>query len=695
MADDLRVRGIIELLLKGKGGKDASRQLDQTAKDADRATKSIGRAEKAAQSFGRALTTYLGAAVITGFVKRSIGEFAAYERALGSLGSTFRDLGVDVDSNTEKVKKFAEALQVNTGIAAQDTIAQFNAMVGIVGDVEGALTLITTAAGAAESTTLDFSTASLALTNILQGRMSDALKQLHVSQNKTTGDLKSQDEALKEVIEKYAKLAGTQTDAAASLGTLSGEWNQFKLDIGEVGAYILPPIVSTFRNLLKLFHSLGPMALYAGETIIGVFRGLKNAIGDFSLRKLFTGDFSGLSADLSKAFNEGLASVNYQVRGAADEFNAIWSDTAAEAGKVTAEGMQAALEAASAAAKREAAKEAEKERERLRKEAEQRAEFQRNADEALLRQRLQMTEEGSAERLYAELELLDRAHAQAIENAQKINAGTDAIDETFRLAKLEKERAYQVALGELEAEEAAKRNEADYKAFVEHLKAKIDAAAANSQERLDAQIKLLEIERNHELDNVELTEQARFSIIRAYALKIEAVRQNAAEQTAALKRRLASEDLQLQREAAHQAIALNSQFFGENKAFQYAVTIVNTAAAAMAAYARTGSPWAAAAAIAAGAVQLAVIASTNIGSGRGATAGSLAQGIPGLVADNQELNGPNQHDASRSERMFDSGGRAAGTYVFNGPNIISDSQMRRFMRKAREAERRDQMRLQR
>ncbi|UCC72902.1 MAG: hypothetical protein JSV86_21575 [Gemmatimonadota bacterium] len=691
MADDLKIRAEIQVLLKDNAAaiKRANELLKQMDKNADKAGRSLDRAEKAAGNFGKTLTRYLGAAVLTRFVQQSILGFAQFERQLNSLSREIQKLGIDSRSAIPEVRRLFEELE-KLGIASQDSARAFQKLLGITENYEASLVLLRTAAGAAADGQVEFNNAIAALGSIIQGEVLEPGKSLNLAVKDLNGNTKTGTEIISDAIDKYAGLAKAQQDTQAEIDKLVGGWNEFKLAVGE-GLSSLVGLVGGLGNITNAFKSLGPIVLKTGYEIVGVLRGLQFAIASFDIRKLFTGDFSGIGDDLRSGFEAGLITVKNQVQAATEELDSIWFDAGGRSGDSFAKGVEAAQEIVGRADETRAREKAEKDRLRAEEEERQRAEFALKATESRLRAELALTEEGSEERLKIELEILELAKKRALENAEEIGAGEAEIREAFRLAELKLVADHEEAKGNIAAAALQARAESEFNAFVGRLQAEIAALDEADQLKLQKQLEFLDLQRAQELGGKELTEQQVADIEDKYRLLREEREAEHAERLKAISDSVAQANQQNAIESARVAIAAGRAFFGESKALAYAETIINTAAAAMRAY-RQGGWWAAALAIATGAVQLATIRNTDIGGGSEPSISGSIPTAPGTDARRPDLNETQGWRADQPQGRTTTSGN---TYVFQGPNIVNDSDMRRFMRKAREVERRDQARRQR
>lgn len=125
-------------------------------KSAGAALKSFGNSAKRIGALFAKTFLAAGAAIV-GFAAKALSAYAKQEAAERSMASAFRAYGEEVENNTEKVKAFASAIQDETGVADEQTIATAAQlkMLGVATDQLEAATKATIAlksAGMAEAT---------------------------------------------------------------------------------------------------------------------------------------------------------------------------------------------------------------------------------------------------------------------------------------------------------------------------------------------------------------------------------------------------------------------------------------------------------------------------------------------------------------------------------------------------------------
>lgn len=707
MSDDLKVRGIVELILKGSGGKQARQQLDDVAESGTRAKRSLSGLDSVATKAAGAIGGLFALEKLRQIAVTSLRDFAAYERQLGGIATQLEQVGLDAESAMPRVRDFLEELEGLTGIARQDAAKPLQQFIALTGDLEVAMLAVRTAAGAGESGMVEFSNTANALASLLQGETAEAAKTLGVAVTDAAGRTKTAGEVWLEATDRFGEMAGTADDTEAALGRFGARWNAIKQGIGEflsVGAKALDAFWIQqrirVRTLIASMDDLGD-----------VFR----AFGTIDLGKLLRGDFSGATQGLRDAIakaKEGITQDWAQIQ---------WEEFGGDAGEALSKGLEEARAKgaeqadrreqanADAKAERDAQREAERlarEQQRLADESARRAAFELSADEALIRQKLQLAEEGTRERLNLELKALDLAKQRAIAQAEELGASTKAIRDAFRLAEEAAVDDFWERQHE-KLEDATKRATAILlESYEEDLQAQLEAAEEGSQEKLDAQLKLLEAQRDQELAAVESTSAEAAAIRIKYEKKIERATAENAKARIAIARLEASQKRELALSIAADVVGSLDTIFGENKAFAIAQAIISTLVAVNRALEIYGpTPWGYAAAAAAalkGFATVRQIQSTQKGGGATSAAGgagggvavSGAQAAAALPSGSQGSAAP---VAAQPASPATSSGQASPQaaqevhYHVHG-EVVDGRALKRFMRRARQAEREDRAR---
>ena len=643
--EDLLIRAVLELKARSAKLQEGIDGLKKTKKSADAAATSLKKGEKAAKSFGGSLARIFGGALLVRFVGQSVVAFGEWERQLRTTAAEAERLGLDVKETQRRVEELTIAIEKQTGILRRDTIGVYNKFLGLTGDVEQATVLLRAAVGAEEAGFKDLTTAANLLGSILQGEVIEPSKSLGLAFDQAKTSAEQQADVLEQALDKFLNLSGGIDDTKGALDQLSAGWAEFKLALGE-GLAETVKFVGGFSNITTVFKSLGPIAVKTFNQVVGGLRGLTLAFSTFNIRKLLTGDFEGMADDIAAAFAAGMETVKFEIEGAQDELDDLWSQSAGDRVQTEKAAQEAIGGLLSEAATRQRTAKEKADKEAADKAAEKRLEFERDMQDRLLRVQIEAAAEGSEERLALELEMLDRLHERALEEAERRNADVALVDELFREMR---EQAT------IDQEDEARDKRRDL--FKERFK---DAKKEATEEiKLDAK-----------------KEAAKLKIAKA-----------AAEQ----KRDMAFA-------IANQAIALGRELFGENKLIAIAQAVINTAEGVTRALADPGGPAgiALAALVAAtGAAQIATIASTDIGS-RGASGAGVSFGTAAaasIPSGSREGDPSTPFQALPQQQQERQAEGALGLVVnFNGNNIIDDASLRRFARRIDRARARDQSR---
>jgi len=687
--EDLRIRAQIDILLKDSGAaiKKADKLLKEMDKDAAKAAKSLDRAEKSAGKLGSTLTRFLGAAVIARFVQQSITAFADWERQLSSTGSEARNLGLDVDDTVGRVKAMTAAIEEQTGILRQDTTPIFNKFLGLTGDVEQATILLNAAVGAQEKQYKDVATAANLLGGILQGEVIEPAKSLGLAFDQTKDSAEQQAEVLDQALDKFLDYGDAADDARGSLDSMAASTNKVRISVGEALAPAIGRLSDFFAGfIIVLQKAWAGIGTFVSAGIQG-FTSLGRVI-TAAWDAIRTGGAGGTFTTLRETAEKELALIGD-----------IFADGAAEQKRISGEAekavtltVQQQLDARQKLRDAAAARSAKKAEERLAKElakaAEEeakKADFALKAKESQLRAELALTEEGSRERLAKELEILALLKERALKSAEEIKSGEAELNEAFRLAEQKLRADHNAQL----IEDAAERNrviaEAEFEATLGLLDALMDARDIAGQDTLELEIKSLKAQRDKELSEYEGTWIGKWKIAIKWAQIISNAEKDIAAGRLEFQKAADAAELDSKFALASASVQLGQAVFGESKAAAYAIAVINIARQITA---HLGNWYQVAAIAAAGAVQLATISQTNIGS---ASAPSLGGSIP----TQQSTSGPANGVVTEDQQQEGTTQAAGAPIIIQGPNIISDSSMRRFVRAADRARRQDQARRQR
>ena len=253
MADynhDVKIQ--IEAFLKDVGLTDAKKRLDDLSTSTQKASTEFKKAEATASSFGQVLVGALAAGAITAFVKSSVVEFAKFDRALSITGMRLRQMGLNAEEATPKIRAMLQEIQDAGGPVITETLPAFNRFIGITKDVEAALAATSLAADIAEAKQIDLGTAAQSVAAILQGRYKQAATQLDISLVKLNGEIKTSEEVLSDAIAQYNGTTKATDDAQDSVDKFSNKWAEFKLRLGEMAA----PLLGVVNGILNIATAL-------------------------------------------------------------------------------------------------------------------------------------------------------------------------------------------------------------------------------------------------------------------------------------------------------------------------------------------------------------------------------------------------------------------------------------------------------
>lgn len=719
-----KIQGLVEVILKGDGAKDGRNQVVDFEKEADRlgrrlrtqASPEMARFRQRTQQAGRGLDTargkaskfggvlgalrgqllaVFGGAALGSLIRSSVSDFAAYERQLTGIATQLDNVGISSTKALPGVRQFLEALEQATGIARQNSATELQRFIGITGDLNAAMVLTKTAAGVAESGLKDFGSAATLLGSLMQGEVIEPAKSLGIAVRDSSGALKGQEQILDEVIDRYFEMAGSQEDTQSTLGKLSGDWNDFKVSLGE-GFAQLVNLIGGFRNITRVIKSLGPIAVKTGLQIVGFLRGAQRAQISFiaNFKKALTGDFSGLFEGAREAFDQGFDTVKDQIKGAEDELDAIWFEMGVSNAQAEEDGKEKLRKIARAKARELAAKEAADLAEKAEQERVRREEREIQAEIRLLNTKANLHKRGSAERLKIEQEILRKTRDFALRNVEETSREAQLIWMQFdeAMAALEDEK------GELELERAERiaRRVAEIRQEIieEQIQWELERAREGSEEQQELEIALLEARRDFELQHTEATEAEKAAIREKWANRITRADQDAVKSRIKWAELEAEQKVDAALQAASAVVGALQGLFGESKGFAIAQAIIDTAAAVNRTLASLPYPANVIAAIGVGVQGLAnvrKIQSTEPGTAGAASFGSgsiSTGGVASLAAPSATIPVLPSLDNERGR----SGERRVVNNNFNGPLITDRRTYQLLARKLRQAERSDRSR---
>lgn len=695
---DTRIKAILELLLKGKGWKDGKKSLEATGKAADKTATKLKKADKAGAGFGRTIATYLGGAVLARFVKDSVLAFASLERRLNSLRFAMKNLGLDADRDLPKVVESLTAMEQAGGPLIQETIPAFQKFVGVLKDTGAALAATRLAADLSEAGLGNVETNAQRLSNLLQGRATEAAIAFGLELKDINGITKTQVQLLDELADLYGGFGSKVSDTETQTAKLASTWNQLKLNIGK-------PFAQAAKWAADALGWIVTQAKLAGNSIgtlvsaaVQGFTGVGNVIrAAFDFKKLVD---QGPGAYLKTLTETAKREMQIQADILADgikESIRIRRKGGEDQATAEAEGWEKVREVARAKEREQAFKAAQKQAEADRKQAikdaEARAAFDENIRDEILRAELEATEDGSQARLDAELVMLERLREQALDEAKTKGADVAMVNLLFDQMEQQRRNEFADERDEAEAERARDLAERLKSIDDEARQTEIDVFAEDQAQRLEMQLEALEDERQQVLENKELTTDELLALDRLYALKKLKIEKDLVAATKVLDEQVKQNKQDMAFAIANQAIALGTALFGHSKALAAAETVLRTAMGVMSALALYPPNLPLAGLIAAtGAVQLATIMGANLGGGGGGGTAGLSGGAGNVVPYNepgQAAPGPDRRDRDQQ------GGsqQTTNNYNFTGTNIVDDASWRRMARKIRRAERRDQTRV--
>lgn len=241
---DISIRGLINLVLEGKGAVDATKQLKET----ERAAKETGEALERTGGTLRRFAGWLAAAFSVNVLASFVREFAKIERGFNGIAASIRSIGGDVAKELPRVKEFLLALGPEK---LGDTIPAYQKFVGILKDTNAAMLATKIATGAAESGLADMGRATEGVAALLQGRALGAAQAFGLELRKTNGELKTNAELFEELRAKVEAFGAAGKDTAEQFDTLEGSLTRLRLEVGEA----LAPAVGTLAT--ALFHVIG------------------------------------------------------------------------------------------------------------------------------------------------------------------------------------------------------------------------------------------------------------------------------------------------------------------------------------------------------------------------------------------------------------------------------------------------------
>ncbi len=647
---DLVIQAILELKSKIQGGKSAETQLNKVDKAAKKAKKSLTKAEQAAKKLSNTLVGFVGGAVLLRFVSQSIEAFANWERQLKTTAAEAERMGLSVSGTVQRVTELTVGLEKQTGVLRTETLPVFNKFLGLTGDVEQAALLTRAAVGAAEGGFKDLATAGNLLGSILQGEVIEPSKSLGLAFDQAKTSAEQQSVILEQAIDKMLGMSKGIDDVRGASDQLAAAWNELKIAVGQGLGPAVIWLSGALKNTVTVIKSLGPIALKTFLQLKGGIIGAAKSFGTF-MSSIRTLNFKNLGERISDSFAEGMKTVERDIRFAEESLDELWAGSAADRIQTSEAEAAAKQKLLDTANTRQAALEAkanEKQAEIDARAAVAVADLNQANEDALLAVKIAATEQGTKARLDLELEMLDRLRERAVAEAKERGADVALVEMIFRQSRLARIRQHN--------KDRIKEEKKFKKDFLKVLK----EAAKEEVAINDAAAELMVQTRRDQQDG---------------AIAI-----------------------------ANLGVALGREAFGESKALAAAQVVVDTAAAVMNiqrawAYLPVVAGALMAFTIGLGIVQLRNIANAEPGSasisGGGGLGGPSPENIHDFAPDDTKVDAtPGLLPDTAPETSINGAETGGLTVNFHGPNVIDDASMRRFMRKARRAERRDKSHLQ-
>lgn len=570
MSQQNNIQFLIELLAKNKGALEAAAALGKVGAQAKQTKTEMAGLTKQSGALGDQLSRFFAAGAVLAFARSALTEFAKVERGFGAIGIQMRQLGIDADKALPRVEAGLQAISDAGDGLLTETVPAFQRFLGLTKDADAAMSLVTLASRMAESGMGDLSQAVLTLTQLVSGQAARGLKQFGINISGAEDGSVDAAEALKLLNASFTEETAAIQDTQDELDKLEASWSKMKQVAGPAVKFI----IDLFLDLVKNVSAVGA-AIFTVFDRTAYGGGLQKFLLKLGENVDATWAGLGMSAEPGKA---GLQS-----------------------GEEYQKGFLTALIKAQEAIDAKNKAKREKEAEDARKAAAERAEIEADADEKLLQQKAAMAAKGTEVALQADLRLLETQRLRAIEAAQKAGADTEAIHETFMLARAQKiadfgafQESQDADLREREMDAAVRRTEIDdeilenameryrqeMEAERELLQLQLESDELTLESRKDLEKKLARLDLQRKLSTV-TSEKAKAAIIAAAGL-----------QEGQLATTLADQKKALNRQAVMQAVAIGEAVFGESKALAIAQAVINTWNAANAALASPpGPPW--------------------------------------------------------------------------------------------------------
>lgn len=244
----------------------ADRQLSISIKAKDAVASGVKSAGKKLKAFGEGVVSAgkwaaaaiatIGASVVT-FGIKAIQAYADQEKAVNDLKSALRSYGEDVDGNTAKLRKMASAIQNETGIDDDVTVARM-ARMRMLGMETDMLDRAAKAVIALAAAGMDEEQAMKAVAGATMGEYGALARYLPALKAATSETEKAK------IVNDFLQRGYDQ--AVSNLGTVGGAWLMLKGRIGDAMEEIGGAIVRT-GIIQRLLNSAADAAKRFGDRI--------------------------------------------------------------------------------------------------------------------------------------------------------------------------------------------------------------------------------------------------------------------------------------------------------------------------------------------------------------------------------------------------------------------------------------------
>lgn len=532
---DTNVKVLIEAILKDEGFKKAIVSVENIDKTLRKTERRMEMFEGAAKKAGAALAGMFAVSEIKRFGQESLTTFATLERGYNVIANQIERMGGNAEEAVPQIREAMEAISFGGGSLQADTIPAFQKMLGITGSVATALEATGLAADIAEKGQMSAASAAEALANIMQGRASEAAKQLDIALVDQNGHIRDNGEIMAAVIEKYRGLGNELGDTRNKLDALAGGWEQVKSDVGSAISAVFDWMLAVGQFGFNLQNSLRA----AGASVVYIVQAALQNLGE--LGAFLTDPSRWNPAGIKAATDKAAAVMEKAFKDSQQRIVDAWSELErgkTEQAKANAEAQAALVEQANA---KQRALEAEKRRKEEEAEAEKR---KREAE----RDEKHRTEKAKRD--------AEKAHQSLLEQLRDY--------EDFIAAKIA-------------AEEKAQRDREGFNddTIREIARQNIDMAETE-QERRAAEIRALELERKERMEEAHRLGADEGAVAALYDDRLLMMKRRYAQADIAIEKAKAKQKEEIYLDSAQIALGALQTLFGENKAFGVAQAIIDT-----------------------------------------------------------------------------------------------------------------------